>query len=341
MRGENGWRVMCDTGVQHNNICLVGTYFGYLGRTPSGLALVSNMGCPLSLLGCNGCQFNEPDLNMHLTENWLSQLAAGVQIDVPSAIVAAHPDDEIIGMGGRLFCLSALTLIHVTNGAGNSVELAKAKGFASPEDYSAARFGELDLALKVVGAAPQHCLRYAYADGEAALSIIDLTVRLARDLHGKRLIFTHAFEGGHPDHDTCAFATRAACCLIERDGAVPPEIIEFSGYHSRYGKFFSGEFWPDEKNPTIAASLSPLRHFRKRLAMHAFRSQSWIRNAFHGRREYYRHAPGYDFSRPPPGAWLYDKQNWVVTGGKWVGYVEDAIDKLGVEMGLGPQAISQ
>jgi N-acetylglucosamine malate deacetylase 2 len=55
---------------------------------------------------------------------------------------------------------------------------------------------------------------------------------LLRDLleqHRPEVIVTHSYEGGHPDHDACAFAVHHA---LELTRAQPvPVIVEASFYH--------------------------------------------------------------------------------------------------------------
>ena len=77
-------------------------------------------------------------------------------------------------------------------------------------------------------------------------------------------VITHAYEGGHPDHDAAAFAVRAACRLA----AEPPPILEMALYHRRDGRLVSGEFLnprkPGSTNPpaerlTNGSRLSPGR----------------------------------------------------------------------------------
>ena len=41
-------------------------------------------------------------------------------------------------------------------------------------------------------------------------------------------VITHPYEGGHPDHDACAFAARAAV----RHSANKAKLMEFTSYHA-------------------------------------------------------------------------------------------------------------
>ena len=63
--------------------------------------------------------------------------------DCTALIVAAHPDDETIGMAGQLPGLARrAVIVHVTNGAPRNPADAHAAGFASGEKFlsSCARF---------------------------------------------------------------------------------------------------------------------------------------------------------------------------------------------------------
>jgi LmbE family N-acetylglucosaminyl deacetylase len=47
-------------------------------------------------------------------------------------LVAAHPDDEVLGAGAQLPQMYGLRLIHVTDGAPRNLSDARAAGFATP-----------------------------------------------------------------------------------------------------------------------------------------------------------------------------------------------------------------
>ncbi|HYZ20696.1 MAG TPA: PIG-L family deacetylase, partial [Rhodopila sp.] len=72
-------------------------------------------------------------------------------IDLPAAVVVAHPDDETIGVGPFLRLFRRLRLIHVTDGAPRNLQDARAMGFDSCEAYARARTQELHAALRAGG----------------------------------------------------------------------------------------------------------------------------------------------------------------------------------------------
>ena len=84
------------------------------------------------------------------------------------AIVAAHPDDEVIGAGGHFPQLRDALFIHVTNGAPRNGRDATAFGFASPEDYARARADELAAALALAGIDQSQCREAGLSDQEVA-----------------------------------------------------------------------------------------------------------------------------------------------------------------------------
>lgn len=234
------------------------------------------------------------------------------------ALVATHPDDEILGLGSRLRHLRRLKIIHVTDGAPRDLSDARRQRYGEWEEYADARQRELRAALRRAGASRAECLCYAYPDQQAIRHCGALVERLAEDLHGAHVVITHPYEHGHPDHDTAALAVSLSCERLRTRGRPLPERYEFASYHLRQGKPVYGAFWPDPRVPETRIPLSRRQRACKRAAVGCFASQREVITNFPILEERVRPSPGYDFGRPaPPGAALYDCWGWATTSRQW------------------------
>ena len=234
------------------------------------------------------------------------------------ALVVAHPDDETIAVGGSVQLLPDLLLIHVTDGAPRTLTDAAAAGFDTLNAYAAARRGELMAALHIAGATPE-TLELGVADQDASLDLPGLARSLSRifNAHGTEVVLTHAYEGGHPDHDATAFAVHAAA------GRRP--VLEFAGYHAGVsGELLTGRFLPGPR--AVVVTLTLAEQAQKRAMLGCFRTQAGILGAFGTTEETFRPAPVYDFTVPPlPGRLNYEHWGWSMTGARWRELVREAL----------------
>lgn len=239
----------------------------------------------------------------------LAALAERRPINAPVALVVAHPDDETLAAGGSLHLMRRLVLVHVTDGAPRRLADAARAGFGSPAAYAAARADELDRALALCGAAPVR-IGLGIADQEATASLPTLVTRL-RDIfaaHAIEHVLTHAYEGGHPDHDAVALA-------VHRAGAQP---LEFAGYHAApQGGLTAGTFLAGDSQAERRITLCSQDLARKRAMLACFDTQREMLAQFDPTIERFRPAPAYDFARPPhAGRLLYEEWGWM-TGAEW------------------------
>ena len=113
-------------------------------------------------------------------------------------LIAAHPDDEVIGASTLIPRLSNLTIVHVTDGAPENLKDAQEHGFDCCEAYSRARRDELLAALHAAGATDVRLVELGVKDQKSAYNLIDVTSRLLPLVEEAEQVITHPYEGGHP-----------------------------------------------------------------------------------------------------------------------------------------------
>ena len=236
-------------------------------------------------------------------------------------LVFAHPDDETVALGARLGRFASALFVHVTDGAPRNEQDSRAKGFANLDDYRQAREAELRRALAMAGLGEPRRERLGIPDQEASLHLQRLARRLKELVADQRpeVLFTHPYEGGHPDHDACAFAVHRACALLREHAEPVPHIIEAAFYHAGHNGIEVGCFLPAAQAQDEAVyPLTRNERQRKQARLACFVSQRETLSNFPLVDERYRVAPRYDFSQPPhAGAALYDQFPWGMTSDRF------------------------
>jgi LmbE family N-acetylglucosaminyl deacetylase len=143
---------------------------------------------------------------------WLSTLPGSglaVLAGIKSAvIVAAHPDDEVLGAGGLIAMLAAarvrLRLVAVTDGERSH------QGHAAPAPLGRRRTAETTAALRALGARETEVIRLGLPDAGLAAREDELTATLAPLVTGFDVCLAPWDGDLHPDHEAAGRAARKA-----------------------------------------------------------------------------------------------------------------------------------
>jgi LmbE family N-acetylglucosaminyl deacetylase len=257
----------------------------------------------------------------------------GTELAMPGAmVVVAHADDETIALGARIERFGQARFIHVTDSAPRNGQDSRAHGFQRLDDYRQARTHELERMFGEAGLdrASRICLNFP--DQEASLNLSSITCRVAQQIADRQpeVIFTHPYEGGHPDHDACAFAVHHAVTLNRLRGGGRPLILEAPFYHAGPDGFEAGTFLRrDGWMPEMFYELSEGEKQRKHEMVGLFTTQRETLKNFHDTTERFRIAPVYDFTAPAhEGKLLYEHYPWGMTGERFCRLAEEAETEL-------------
>lgn len=242
----------------------------------------------------------------------------------PVVVIAAHPDDEVIGMGARLRRMRNAVLVYVTEGAPKNYDYALSAGYPSRQAYSRARMREAGESLELAHLSKECCISMGFVDQDLSFNLVNLVSRIKEvlDVVKPLAVFSHSYEGGHPDHDSVSFAV--SCCLKKSCGK-PPFHFEFTSYHNNNGEMLTGKFLKGRSGAFRRYVLNREEVERKERMKECFLSQKDVLERFGTECEEYREAPSYHFSRPPhAGPLFYEMFDWGVTGRQWRALADDA-----------------
>lgn len=259
-------------------------------------------------------------------------LADEEPIETRVLVIAAHPGDEVIGIGGQLPRLRNAAVLHVTDGAPRDGRDAERAGFARIEDYAAARRQEVERALALAGIDASQTACLGIPDQEAAHELLRITEAVTATIREMRpiVVVTHAYEGGHPDHDAVAFAVQKARRILREAGEAAPAVAEMTGYHAGEDGVETGSFLPHEEVQPVVVPLSAAARALKARMIGCFETQRHVLSHFPvGGSECLRVAPRYDFTEPPhAGTLFYERHRWGMTGEAFRRNVRAALDRL-------------
>ncbi|BDG04142.1 PIG-L deacetylase family protein [Anaeromyxobacter oryzae] len=246
------------------------------------------------------------------------------------AVIAAHPDDEVVGAAGWLLSAGRAAVVHVTDGAPRDPRLWP-EGVTDREAYARLRADEARAALAVAGLRAADRIALGAIDQEADRSLAPLARELAAILRAlaPQVLVVHPLEGGHPDHDAAALAARAARAVVARGGGPAPRVLEMTSYHLRDGALESGAFLPGGEAGAIRP-LDPAARAAKARMIACHASQRAVLAAFPVGDERWRAAAAVSLGAPPhPRPLLYEAMGWA-SWDRFAARAQDALGRLGV-----------
>jgi N-acetylglucosamine malate deacetylase 2 len=213
-------------------------------------------------------------------------------------VFAAHPDDETIACGGLLQRAEASLVVFAVDGA--PPHYGFEKQFGSLQEYSEARFVEASRAQSFVPNCDMR--RLARHDGswfldqhlfqelpQAFASLLPIAQEFSPDL-----LVSHAFEGGHIDHDAChVLAKRTARALNLQNWEFPLY------WRSEDGRDVFQQF-RDDSEADFLLQLSQEESRVKRRMLAEYRSQKSLTSVFRVDAERFRRVNGTDH---PKSSW--------------------------------------
>jgi len=227
-------------------------------------------------------------------------------------VLVAHADDESVAYGALLQKMREATVVIATDGCPRD-EYFWGK-YGSREAYRAVRREEARRAMQLVGvAAPVQLAeederledQRLFLNLGAAWALLEPLVEQVRP----EAIATLAYEGGHPDHDSCSLL---AARLGERFAVPVWEAAVYSRESVGEGEAqIRVQRFLRESGEEAAVPISDDELARKRAMCAAYVSQGDFLQTFDARREVVRPQIKYDYSRAPhAGRTNYEQWQW-------------------------------
>jgi LmbE family N-acetylglucosaminyl deacetylase len=238
---------------------------------------------------------------------WKTELTGRVMV------LVAHADDESVGYGALLQKMREPMVVIATDGSPRDEYFWRR--FGSREAYRAVRRDEARRAMQAVGVRELVLLAEAderLEDQRLFLNLGAAYARLQELVERKRpeAIATLAYEGGHPDHDSCSLL---AAGLGERFSVpvweTPVYARESCGAGGESGMLVQRFLCESGDEATVEISEGELE---RKLAMCAqYASQGDFLRTFDARREIVRPQVKYDYFRAPhAGPTNYEQWQW-------------------------------
>jgi N-acetylglucosamine malate deacetylase 2 len=229
-------------------------------------------------------------------------------------VLIAHPDDETISCGALLQRMRDPMVVYATDGGPQDAYFWGRYG--SREKYVELRRNEAKAALHAVGV--ENVLWLADEDGHVFqdqrlfrnLTAAAEALRTMVAENRPQAILTLAYEGGHPDHDSCNFLGRQVADEFRIAAWEAPLYFRRGDDNVLLQEFHRTNGTEIDLIPTDEESR------RKRAMCEAYVSQKGVVAIFENNvRETFRPMATYDYSRPPhDGVLNYEAWEWPITG---------------------------
>jgi len=228
-------------------------------------------------------------------------------------VLVAHPDDECISFGSLLQRMREPTVVFATDGSPEDPYFWQKHG--SREAYAAMRRKEALECMRVAGVKDLVFLH----DLPGGERLVDQ--ELFRNLRGAyqmlvelgqrrmpQALLTLAYEGGHPDHDSCSFLAAQLASRFNTPCWEAPLYHRVADGSGIYQGFIGDSADEVDVKPTAA------EREHKRQMCRAYPSQGDFLTHFDVAKEHVRPQPAYDYTKPPhPGKTNYEVWQWKMT----------------------------
>lgn len=219
-------------------------------------------------------------------------------------ILVAHPDDETIACAGLLQRMAASLVVIATDGAPPKYGLDRK--FGTLTNYSELRFQEAASALAhIPGTALRRPVRqrgsyfvdqHLFQDLPGAMLALR---KIAREFSPDAIV-SHAYEGGHIDHDACAFIAHHVAAEL----SLPR--FEFPLYGAEKDGKRAWQQFADVRPDTFELQLSPTELACKAKMTAEYQTQPGVFSVFQPAIERFRRTSAESFSVPACEEYAYE-----------------------------------
>ncbi len=241
--------------------------------------------------------------------DWKAELTGRV------LVLVAHADDESVGYGALLQKMREAVVVIATDGAPRDPYFWQR--FGSREAYAALRLGEARRAMQAAGVRELVFL----AEEDSRLEDQRLFLNLAAaygclaqlvERVKPEAIATLAYEGGHPDHDSCSLL---GARLGERFALPVWEAPLYHWSHGSHGASSEGELRLQQfvcnSGAEAMVEITEGELARKRAMCAQYASQGDFLQTFDARQELVRPQVQYEYRRAPhQGQTNYERWQW-------------------------------